>query len=58
MSTKARIAVNLLHVIPGNVGGSEENSEETLRADAKNKPDELEPEIHASEAYFRETPDL
>jgi len=58
MSTKARIAVNLLHVIPGNVGGSEEYSVETLRAVAKNKPEELEPVIHASEAFFREYPDL
>ena len=58
MSTKARIAVNLLHVIPGNVGGSEEYSVETLRAVAKNRPEEIEPVIHASEAFFRKYPDL
>ena len=58
MPNKARIAVNLLHVVPGNVGGSEEYSVETLRAVAENKPKEIEPVIHASEAFFQEYPDL
>ena len=43
MLTKARIAVNLLHVVPGNVGGSEEYSVETLRAVAESRPEEIEP---------------
>ena len=58
MVTKARIAVNLLHVVPGNVGGSEEYSVETLRAFAKSENKEIEPIIHASEAFFQEYPDL
>ena len=58
MSNKARIAVNLLHVIPGNVGGSEEYSVETLRAVAESDLKEIEPVIHASEAFFHEYPDL
>ena len=58
MATKARIAVNLLHVVPGNVGGSEEYSVETLRAFAKSENKEIEPVIHASEAFFQEYPDL
>ena len=32
MSIKRRIAVNLLHVAPGDEGGSEEYSVEVLRA--------------------------
>ena len=58
MLTKARIAVNLLHVVPGKVGGSEEYSVETLRAVAESEPEEIEPVIHASEAFFQEYPDL
>ena len=58
MATKARIAVNLLHIVPGNVGGSEEYSVETLRAFAESGTKEIEPVIHASEAFFNEYPDL
>ena len=58
MSTKARIAVNLLHIVPGKVGGSEEYSVETLRAFAESENKEIEPVIHASEAFFKEYPDL
>ena len=58
MSTKARIAVNLLHVVPGNVGGSEEYSVETLRAFKESGTKDIEPVIHASEAFFQEYPDL
>lgn len=58
MSTEARVAVNLLHVVPGNVGGSEEYSVETLRAFAESQTKEIEPIIHASEAFFHEYPDL
>ena len=58
MSNKARIAVNLLHVVPGNVGGSEEYSVETLRAVAESDLKEIEPVIHASKSFFHEYPDL
>ena len=58
MATKARIAINLLHIVPGNVGGSEEYSVETLRAFAESGTKEIEPVIHASEAFFNEYPDL
>ena len=58
MVTKARIAINLLHIVPGNVGGSEEYSVETLRAFAESGTKEIEPVIHASEAFFNEYPDL
>ena len=50
MATKARIAINLLHIVHGNVGGSEEYSVETLRAFAESETKEIEPVIHASEA--------
>tara|TARA_Y100000590_G_scaffold178313_1_gene203450 strand:+ start:1799 stop:2914 length:1116 start_codon:yes stop_codon:yes gene_type:complete len=58
MLNKARIAVNLLHVVPGEVGGSEEYSVETLRAVAESKPKKMKPVIHASEAFFHEYPDI
>ena len=58
MSAKARIAVNLLHVIPGNVGGSEEYSVETLRAVAESGSKEIKPVLHVSEPFVQEYPDL
>ena len=58
MSNKARIAVNLLHVVPGEVGGSEEYSVGVLRAFAESGSKEIEPVIHASEAFFNEHPDF
>ena len=58
MSAKARIAVNLLHVIPGNVGGSEEYSVETLRAVAESGSKEIKPVLHVLEPFVQEYPDL
>ncbi len=58
MSTKRRIAVNLLHVAPGDVGGSEEYSVEVLRALAEKGSEEIEAVLHASETFFLEYPDL
>ena len=58
MATKARIAVNFLHVLPGKVGGSEEYCVEILRAFAESRTKEIEPVIHASEAFFDQYPDL
>ena len=58
MATKRRIAVNLLHVAPGDVGGSEEYSVEVLRALAEKGSEEIEAVLHASETFFLEYPDL
>jgi len=58
MSRKKRIEVNLLHVTPGNVGGSEEYSVEVLRAFAENGSEEIEPVLHVTDAFAREYPDL
>ena len=58
MPTKRRIAVNLLHVAPGDVGGSEEYSVEVLRALAEKGSEEIEQVLHASETFFLEYPDL
>ena len=43
MKKKPRIGVNLLHLIPGEVGGSEEYSVQTLTAVANHRPLDLEP---------------
>ena len=58
MSTKRWIAVNLLHVTPGKVGGSEEYSVEVLRALAENGSNEIEPVLHVSESFLLKYPDL
>ncbi len=39
----ARIAVNLLHILPGGVGGSEEYAVRTLSAFARHGPDDITP---------------
>ena len=45
-SRAARIAVNLLHVVPGEVGGSEEYAERTLSAYARHGSPDLVPVLY------------
>ena len=43
MTVPARIAVNLLHLLPGGVGGTEQYVERTLSAFARHGPDDIVP---------------
>ena len=43
MTTPARVAVNLLHLVPGGVGGTEEYVVRTLSAFARHGPDDIVP---------------
>ena len=46
MTKKNSVAVNLLHILPERVGGSEEYSVGTLKAVAENGFEELNPVLH------------
>ncbi len=58
MKKKPRIGVNLLHLIPGEVGGSEEYSVQTLTAVANHQPLDLEPVLFVLEDFQKEHPEL
>jgi len=58
MKNKPRIGVNLLHLIPGEVGGSEEYSVQTLTAVANHGSLDFEPVLFVLEDFQKEHPEL
>ena len=58
MSTSRRIAVNLLFLVPGDVGGSEEYAVRTLLAFARHGPADLRPVLFAQRGLEEAHPGL
>jgi len=58
MSVSRRVAVNLLFLVPGEVGGSEEYAVRTLRAYAKYGSSSIEPVLFAYESLRTAHPEL
>ena len=58
MSSPARIAVNLLHLVPGGVGGSEEYVVRTLSAFRRHGPSDLEPVLFVLKGMTEAHPEL
>lgn len=58
MKKKFRIGVNLLHVVPEKVGGSEEYSVQVLRALKKHELTEIEPILFVLDSFRKAHPDL
>ena len=54
-SGPARIAVDLLWLVPGDVGGSEEYAVRTLLAYASHGPSDLRPVVHLAGAADRKS---
>lgn len=58
MSTGRRIGVNLLWLVPGEVGGSEEYTVRLLRAVARECPDDLDIVLYVTRSFVGAHPDL
>ena len=58
MTAPARIAVNLLHLVPGGVGGTEEYVVRTLSAFARHGPDDIVPVLFVLSSMPDAHPDL
>lgn len=58
MSTGRRIGVNLLWLVPGEVGGSEEYTVRLLRAVARQRPDDLDIVLYVNRSFVGAHPDL
>ncbi|MFM8862772.1 MAG: glycosyltransferase family 4 protein [Acidimicrobiia bacterium] len=58
MSARRRIGVNLLWLVPGEVGGSEEYTVRLLRAVARQRPDELDIVLYVTRSFVAAHPDL
>ena len=58
MTTAKRIAINLLFLVPGDVGGSEEYAVRTLRAFARHGSNDIRPVLFIHEALRQAHPDL
>jgi hypothetical protein len=53
-----RVGCNLLWLVPGAVGGSEEATVALLREIAKQKPDDMHYRVYALDAFGATYPDL
>ena len=58
MKERFRIGLNLLHIVPGNVGGSEEYSVQILKAVNKYASPEIEPVLFVLESFQKAHPEL
>ncbi len=58
MTISHHVAVNLLSVVPGRVGGAEEYATRTLQAFAKHGPADLHPVLYTVESFVEMHPDL
>ena len=58
MTISHHLAVNLLSVVPGRVGGAEEYAIRTLRAYAKHGPSDLQPVLYTVESFIEAHADL
>ena len=58
MTATKRIAVNLLFLVPGDVGGSEEYAVRTLQAFARHGPSDIRPVLFLQESLQEAHPDL
>ena len=58
MAISNQLAVNLLSVVPGRVGGAEEYAIRTLQAFAKHGPADLQPVLYTVESFIDAHPDI
>ena len=58
MAISNHLAVNLLSVVPGRVGGAEEYATRTLQAFAKYGPSDLQPVLYTLKSFERAHPEL
>ena len=58
MKERFRIGLNLLHIVPGDVGGSEEYSVQILKAVSRHLSPEIEPVLFVLESFQKAHPEI